>query len=54
MDRTILQVSLKLTQAGTLENDTIEGTLKLEIWENRGGFGGGPGGGGRPGRRGGR
>ena len=54
MDRKSLQGSLKLSQAGTLENDTIEGTLKLEIWENRGGFGGGPGGGGRPGRRGGR
>jgi hypothetical protein len=54
MDRKSLQGSLKLSQAGTLENDTIEGTLKLEIWENRGGFGRGPGGGGRPGRRGGR
>ena len=44
MDRKSLRGTLKLSQAGTEEDAAIEGSIKLEIWENRGGFGRGPGG----------
>ena len=39
MDRKSLRGTLKLIQAGTEEDAAIEGSINLEIWENRGGFG---------------
>ena len=39
MDRKSLRGTLKLIQADTEEDAAIEGSINLEIWENRGGFG---------------
>ena len=36
MDRKSLRGTLKLIQAGTEEDAAIEGSINLEIWENRG------------------